>query len=123
MVNRCLTPTYFGRIASCQLQHFSDASLKAYCEVSCVRMVDEDERIHSTFPIEKLRAELLITMTITRFDQIQRRELVSPVEDSIFWTNCTSVFQYVENQENNSTVASPDTTVSFDDIEFLGYRK
>ena len=45
-VERSLKPDGFGRVASCQLHHFSDASVAGYGAVSYIRLVNDKGQVH-----------------------------------------------------------------------------
>ncbi|XP_068690710.1 uncharacterized protein [Montipora foliosa] len=72
-------------------------------------MVDTDGNIHCSFVIGKSRLAPLNAITIPRLelsaavvsvklDNMIRRELDLPIEESIFWSDSTSVNQLIQNQ-------------------------
>ncbi|XP_068738913.1 uncharacterized protein [Montipora capricornis] len=80
-------------------------------------MVDTDGNIHCSFVIGKSRLAPLKAITIPRLelsaavvfvklDNMIRRELGLPIEESIFWSDSTSVIQLIQNQSKRfQTVA------------------
>ena len=108
-VRRCYKPDSFGEVSHAQVHHFSDASQCAYGVASYLRMIDTDGNIHCSFVIGKSRLAPLKAITIPRLelsaavvsvklDNMIRRELDLPIEESIFWSDSTSVIQLIPNQ-------------------------
>ena len=109
-VNRCIKPPGFGKIASCQLHHFSDASQTGYGAVSYLRVVNEGGKIHCALLIAKSRLAPLTTITIprlelsaanvfVRLDKMMKMELELPVDQSFFWTDSRAVRKYIANRD------------------------
>ncbi|XP_068711314.1 uncharacterized protein [Montipora foliosa] len=72
-------------------------------------MIDTDGNIHCSFVIGKSRLAPLKAITIPRLelsaavvsvklDNMIRKELHLPIEESIFWSDSTSVIQLIQNQ-------------------------
>ena len=108
-VRRCYKPDSFGEVSHAQVHHFSDASQCAYGAASYLRMIDTDGNIHCSFVIGKSRLAPLKAITIPRLelsaavvsvklDNMTRRELDLPIEESIFWSDSASVIQLIQNQ-------------------------
>ena len=108
-VRRCYKPDSFGEVSHAQVHHFSDASQCAYGAASYLRMIDTDGNIHCSFVIGKSRLAPLKAITIPRLelsaavvsvklDNMIRRELDLPIEESIFWSDSASVIQLIQNQ-------------------------
>ncbi|KAJ8031990.1 hypothetical protein HOLleu_25384 [Holothuria leucospilota] len=108
-VSRCCKPSEFGTIKEYQLHHFSDASEVAYGCVSYLRIVNNDNKVHCSFllskahlaPLKRLtipRLELMAATLAVKVDAMLRRELMLPLEESMFWTDSTIVLQYIRNQ-------------------------
>lgn len=107
-INRCLEPASFGKVTQRELHNFADASQYAYGAVSYLRSVDESENINVSFLMGKSRLAHLRPMTIprlelsaavlaTEMDKALRNELELDIDHSFFWTDSTSVLQYVRN--------------------------
>ena len=108
-VERCIKPSDFGEVKHALLHHFADASQIAYGAVSYIRLVSVDGRIHCAFLMGKSRLAHVKTMTIPRLelsaavvviqlDKMLREELDITIDDSIFWSDSTSVLQYIRNE-------------------------
>ncbi|XP_034095472.1 uncharacterized protein LOC117561915 [Gymnodraco acuticeps] len=108
-VPRCFKPKGFGQLTSAQLHHFSDASENGYGTVSYLRLQSDDEKIHVTFVLGKARVAPLKNVTIPRMeltaavlaarvDRLLKAELQLELENSIFWTDSTTVLKYIRNE-------------------------
>ena len=108
-LSRCVKPDYFGEIAHSQLHHFCDASLDGYGTVSYLRLIDNQNRIHCSMMMAKSRLAPLKQLTIPRLelsaatlavkvDQAIQNEMDLKVNDTVFWTDSTSVLKYIRNR-------------------------
>jgi len=108
-IDRCIKPGEFGNVLSYQLHHFCDASLDAYGTASYLRIVNENGHIHCAFMLGKSRLapmrsvtiprlELLAAVMAVKVDGILRREVRVPLSQSVFWTDSTTVLQYISNR-------------------------
>lgn len=122
-IRRCLKPDGFGEPVSAQLHHFADASNRGYGTVSYLRMSNK-YRVHYAFLIGKARVAPLKPITIprmeltaaavaVRMDRMLQEELEIPLEQSVFWTDSTSVLKYIRNETSrfNTFVANRITTI------------
>ena len=107
-VERCFKPANFGRIASCELHHFADASALAYGVCSYLRLTDEHGKIHCSLLMSKSRLAPIKAMSIprlelsaavlsVRLDIFLRKELHLSLSDSTFWSDSTAVLQIIRN--------------------------
>jgi len=123
-ISRCLKPASLGRVICREVHNFSDASQYAYGAVSYLRTVNEFENITVSFLIGKSRLAHLRPMTIprlelsaavlaTEMDKVLEKELEFDIDDSIFWTDSTSVLQYIRNTSRrfHTFVANRVTTI------------
>ena len=108
-VNRCLKPVGFGKVTSAQMHHFADASEKGYGVVTYLRITNENGSTHCSFIIGKSRVSPLKQTTIPRLeltaatvavkmDRLMRKELHMPLEESMFWTDSTTVLRYIASE-------------------------
>ena len=108
-VNRCLKPLDFGKVASAQLHHFADASEDGYGTVTYLLLHSIHEQVHCAFVMGKARVAPLKSITIprmeltaavvaSRMDKLWRKELQMPLQESVFWTDSTSVLKYIRNE-------------------------
>ncbi|KAL3975057.1 hypothetical protein ACER0C_023683 [Sarotherodon galilaeus] len=108
-VSRCLKPTGFGCTVVAQLHHFSDASDYAYGTVSYLLMENRHGKRHCAFLIGKSRVSPLKQVTIPRLeltaavisvkmDRLLRQELQVPLQQSVFWTDSTTVLRYIDSE-------------------------
>ncbi len=106
---RCLYPPEFGVPVSAQLHHFGDASQLAYGAVSYVRLTNAEGDSHCALLYAKSRLAPIKTMTIPRLelsaavvavkmDSMLRKELRLPLSESVFWTDSSTVLQYIKNE-------------------------
>ncbi|KAK7884837.1 hypothetical protein WMY93_027960 [Mugilogobius chulae] len=109
-VDRCIKPADFTVLKQAQLHHFSDASEEGYGIVSYIRMVDQKGHIHVAFLLGKARVTPLKAVTIPRLElsaavlaakmnTMIKAELGVPLQESVFWTDSTSVLKYVNNED------------------------
>ncbi|XP_069969533.1 uncharacterized protein [Penaeus vannamei] len=106
---RSLVPISFGSIISYLLHHFADASQSDYGTASYLKMVNASERVHCTLVMARARVaplkptitrlDLTATTVAARMDCKLRKELGLKLEDSVFWTDSTSVLKYLFNQK------------------------
>ena len=75
-----------------------------------MRLVSEEGQIHCSFLVGKSRLAHVKQITIPRLelsaavlaiklDQTLREELELTIDESIFWTDSTSVLQYIKNED------------------------
>ena len=107
-IDRCLKPAEFGQVATSELHHFSDASMKAYGSCSYIRLTDESGNVVCAFlmsksrltPIQAMsipRLELSAAVLSVRLDIFLRRELHLQDCVSTFWSDSTAVLQIIRN--------------------------
>lgn len=108
-IDRCFRPREFGDMAVFQLHHFSDASERGYAAVSYLRAVDVHGKIYCAFIIGKSRLCPLKLVTIPRLElsaavlgvrlnQLIQKEMRLPITETVYWTDSTSVLQYIQNE-------------------------
>ena len=108
-IPRSHRPKDFGKIVSCQLHTFSDASQQGYGMVSYLRFVDEYDRVHCSFIMSKARVAPLKEITIPRMEltaasiavkisNIIVKELEIPIDSTFFWTDSMSTIRYICNE-------------------------
>ena len=108
-VNRCLKPLDLGCTAAAQLHHFSDASEYAYGTVSYLLLENTEGKKHCAFLMGKSRVAPLKLITIPRLeltaavvavkvDKMLQQELKIPLQQSIFWTDSTTVLRYIDSE-------------------------
>ena len=108
-VQRCFKPQHFGELYQVQLHHFSDTSQRGYRAVSYLRLVDHNKNIHCSFVIGKSRVAPTKTVSIPRLElsaavvsiklnSIIHAELEYAIHSTTYWTDSTSVLQYIRNQ-------------------------
>lgn len=108
-VSRCLKPVDCGRLVSAQLHHFADASEEGFGTVTYLLLHDDSGRTHSAFVMGKARVaplklvtiprmELTAAVVASRMDRLWRKELQMDLQESVFWTDSTSVLKYIKNK-------------------------
>ncbi|XP_071094674.1 uncharacterized protein [Haliotis cracherodii] len=123
-VERCYKPKGFGKIASCQLHLFSDASEVGYGVVTYLRLSNEDNGVHCVLVMAKSRVAPLKKMTIPRMEltaatvavrlgKLLTRELQYKIDETFFWTDSMSVLRYISNSTSRfkTFVANRLTTI------------
>ncbi|CAM4597167.1 unnamed protein product [Leuciscus chuanchicus] len=108
-IRRCLKPLNFGKAATARLHHFADASEEGYGAVTYLLLRNEQSQMHSAFimgksrvaplkPVTIPRMELIAAVVAARMDKLWRKELRLQLQDSVFWTDSTSVLKYIKNE-------------------------
>ena len=108
-VGRCLKPSNFGDTTLTQIHHFADASVSGYGAVSYLRIIDVSGAIHCSFllgksrlaPLKSIsipRLELSAAVVAVKLDGIIKAELGVSINQTVFWTDSTSVLQYIANK-------------------------
>ncbi len=109
-VGRCIKPVDFGEVKHAQLHHFADASESGYGTVTYLRMLNHGNDIQVSFLLGKARVTPLKAVIIPRLeftgavlavrvDSLLKAELNFQLEDSVFWTDSTSVLKYLNNDD------------------------
>ncbi|XP_072164399.1 uncharacterized protein [Diadema setosum] len=108
-INRCIKPEGFQEVASAQIHHFCDASEIGYASVAYLRLTDATGKVHCSFimgksrlaPVKAVsipRLELMAAVLAVTLDQFIKDELQIKVTDTTYWTDSTSVLQYIRNE-------------------------
>ncbi|XP_071481344.1 uncharacterized protein [Diadema antillarum] len=108
-IPRCVKPGDFQEIASAQLHHFCDASELGYASVAYLRLTDITGKVHCSFLVGKSRLapsksvsiprlELMAAVLAVTVDRFIKDELEIEVTDTTYWTDSTSVLQYIRNE-------------------------
>ena len=103
---RCMKPKDFGKITSCTLPHFSDASQNGYGQCSYIKLVNDRVQMHCCLLIDKSRVTSLNFISISRLEltaaalsvkisKTLREELDVHVNDEVFWTDSQVVLGYI----------------------------
>jgi len=103
---RCIKPQGFDNIVSTQIHHFSDSSESAYGCASYVRYKNSDGQLHCSLLFGKSRLVPLKQITIPRLElataalsvrssKMLKKELEISVDNHTFWTDSTTVLNYV----------------------------
>ncbi|XP_068690212.1 uncharacterized protein [Montipora foliosa] len=108
-MDRCVKRNGFGSVISRQIHHFSDASAIGYGQVTYLRNENDKGNIHCSFLKGKSRLAPLKAMTIprlvlkaatisVRIGGMISRESDDPVDSETYWTDSTSVLNYIQNK-------------------------
>ena len=108
-IQRCYKPANFGEISYCTIHHFSDASEKGYGQVSYLRLVNKDGKVHVSFLMGKSRVtpikfvsiprlELTAAVLSAKISQLLSHELQIKVSKQIFWTDSQVVLSYLQSK-------------------------
>jgi hypothetical protein len=109
-INRCYKSGNLEGEVRLQLHHFCDASSYGYGAVTYIRVVDDRERVNCQLLMAKSKLAPLKPMTIPRLelqaavlavklDEVVSAELDAPLMESVFWTDSTTVLQYIANSD------------------------
>ncbi|XP_029183335.2 uncharacterized protein LOC114951290 [Acropora millepora] len=108
-MDRCIKPVDFGTVVSRQLHSFSDACSSGYGQVTYLRIENGKGDLHCSFLIGKARLAPVKPTTIPRLEltaatvsvqvgKMIRRELDVPIDSETFWTDSTTVLNYLRNK-------------------------
>ncbi|XP_046551822.1 uncharacterized protein LOC124261551 [Haliotis rubra] len=114
-VRRCVKPPDFGDVLSQLLHIFSDASSTGYGCSAYIRLFDINGNIHTTLLLGKARLAPLKTLTIPRLEltaatvsvkigQFLLRELDVNIDRVTYYTDSTTVLQYIRSEKNRFPV-------------------
>ncbi|KAK7904466.1 hypothetical protein WMY93_017073 [Mugilogobius chulae] len=109
-VERCMKPSNFGGHLHGQLHHFSDASEVGYGTVTYLRLENKKGDVNVSFILGKARVtpikavtiprlELTAAVLAVRVDLMLKSELKMELQESVFWTDSTSVLRYIRNED------------------------
>ena len=108
-IDRCIKPDGFKEVTSAQLHHFCDASEIGYASVAYLRLTDITGKVHCSFimgksrlaPVKAVsipRLELMAAALAVTVDQFIKDELQIKITNTTYWTDSTSVLQYIRNE-------------------------
>ncbi len=108
-VERCIKPKDFGQINNAQLHRFSDASEYGYGTVSYLRLESISHKVNIAFMVRKSRVapmkqtiiprlELTAAVLAVRVDKMLKKELRLKLDQSVFWTDSTTVLNYISSE-------------------------
>jgi len=109
-IARNLKPADFSEVRSCHFHHFADASQVAYGAPAYVRLESANCQVHCSFLTAKSclahvklmtipKLELSTAVLAVRINRALREELELTIDKSVFWSDSTSVLQYIRNQD------------------------
>ena len=107
-LGRCIKPSNFCKIINVSSHNFSDASEIDYGQCSYLRVVDENENIHSSLIMWKARVaskkfisiprlELVAAVLSVKISNMIKKELQLQELDNYFWTDSRVVLGYIAN--------------------------
>ena len=99
-----------GTCGSLEIHHFCDASEIGYGTVSYLRTIHEDGKINTAslfaksrlVPLKRitiLRLELIAATLAVKIDIMLKEELEFNLQQSVFWTESTSVLRYISSKD------------------------
>ena len=107
-VPRCLNPTTYEEVQY-DLHHFAEAFQVAYGGVSYLRVSDKDSNVYCFMLIGKRFVappgitipplELQAAVTAVSLDKFLRKELMLPIENSLFWLDSMAVLKSIYNSK------------------------
>ncbi|XP_067950302.1 uncharacterized protein [Watersipora subatra] len=110
-IPRCIKPTGFGTVKRRELHHFCDASMDGIGACSYIRLINENNDIHTSLLLAKSRVipskgittvprlELQGAVMATQLSAILHRELDITVDSEEFWTDSEIVLAYLANEQ------------------------
>ena len=114
-IDRCVKPQGFTDINRVELHTFADASEIGYGAVSYIRLLNSSGNYHVAFMGGRSRLAPLKNVTIPRLElsaavlavELAHKildELELTIDELIYWTDSTSVLQYINNQSRRFKV-------------------
>ena len=109
-LNRCYKPAGFGKVVSCSLHYFSDASERGYGQVTYIRLVNKIGKIHCSLVMGKSRVTPMKYTSIPRLELaaaalsvkmagIIKKEVAIDHISEHFWTDSQVVIGYIRNTQ------------------------
>ena len=109
-IKRCIKSNDVKGNCINEIHHFADASEKGYGTISYLRSKSDCGKIDCAFLFAKSRVaptknisiprlELTAATLAVKIDSMLRREMEIEIDDSIFWTDSTSVLCNINNEE------------------------
>ena len=97
-LGRCIKPSNFRKIVNISLHNFNDASEIGYGQCSYLRVVDENENIHCSLIMRKVRVaskkfvsiprvELFAAVLLLKISNTTKKALQLQELDAYFWTD------------------------------------
>ena len=107
-INRCFKPSGFGMIKEFWLHHFANASEEGHGQVSYLRIVNTDKRIHCCFLVGKTRVtpkkfvsmphlELVAAVLSEKLGNFLKKELKIHCFRETYWSDSKVVLGYIRN--------------------------
>ena len=85
-LNRCFKPAEFGKIVSCSLHYFSDASERGYDQATYIRLVNKTGKIHCSLVMyPSLNCNVSSRVAPMKYTSIPRLELAAAVLSQNDW--------------------------------------
>ena len=108
-IERNLMPPNFDVVIHSELHQFSDASQCTFGSVCYLRLTNDAGDHHCSFLMGKARLAPLKQITIPRLELsaatisvklnvTMKKELDLPIDESVYWSDSTSVLCYIENE-------------------------
>ena len=109
-LNRCYKPAGFGKVVSCSLHYFSDASERGYGQATYIRLLYKIGKIHCSLVMGKSRVapmkytsiprlELAAAILSVKMAGIIKKELAIYHVSEYFWTDSQVFISYVRNTQ------------------------
>lgn len=107
-VPRCFKPPRFGEVNNVQLHHFSDGRIRVWlrsgivssncrCQSTCSFVLGKS-RVAPLKVVSIPRLELTAAVVAVKFNCLIRNEIEYPIQETFYWTDSTTVLQYIRNE-------------------------
>ena len=97
-IQHCVKPGNFGEVKITELNHFSDASEKGYCQCYC-SFVSGKARVKSLKQVTIPRLELTAAVMSAEINKFLKVELKLADVKEYFWVDSKIVFGYINNKD------------------------